>query len=57
MKCFNHLVECLEIKILINLCAEALYFAVCGVGEEIGCWHGKSVSFHVTFFCVYSYAG
>ena len=57
VKWINHLAELtLEIKILINLWAEALYFAVRGEGEEIKCWRGKSVSFHVTFFCVYLYA-
>ena len=46
----------LEIEILINLWAEALYFAVRGEEEEDDFWRGKSGSFHVTFFCAYSYA-
>jgi hypothetical protein len=42
----NHLADLtLEIEILINLWAEALYFAVLGGGGEVGCWCGKSALF------------
>jgi hypothetical protein len=57
VKWINHIADLtLEIEILINLWAEALYFAVRGEEEEDGFRRGKSGSFHVTFFCAYSYA-
>ncbi len=70
VKWINHVADStLEIEILINLWAEALYFAMCGDwegdawwrGKRCGdwegdaWWRGKSASFHITLFCVYSY--
>ena len=39
---------------MINLCAEALYRAVRGVGDDVGRRRGNTVSFHVTVLCPYS---
>ena len=53
VKWINHLADLtLEIEILINLWAEALYFAVRGEGPK----SEGDVVFHVTFFRAYSYA-